>query len=126
MLKSVAAGAVTDLVLNLIYIPRYAASGAAMGTLIAEAVVLVVQVCYLSKLLNEIKKEIHGGKIAGAAVTATLVILILKDKLLFESPFYILVISSFIFFGVYAGMLLILKEELAVEVLKMITKKIKQ
>ena len=59
-------------------------------------------------------------------MTATLVILILKDKLLFESPFYILVISSFIFFGVYAGMLLILKEELAVEVLKMITKKIKQ
>nr|WP_317377424.1 flippase [uncultured Faecalimonas sp.] len=126
VLKSVAAGAVTDLILNLIYIPRYAASGAAMGTLIAEVVVLIVQVCYLSKLLNEIKKEIHGGKIAGAAVAATFVILILKDKLLFESPFCILASSSLIFFGVYAGMLMLLREELAVEALKIITKKIKQ
>lgn len=40
---STCAGAVTDLFLNCIFIPRFASSGAAFGTLAAEIVVLIVQ-----------------------------------------------------------------------------------
>lgn len=126
VLKSVAAGAVTDLILNMIYIPRYAASGAALGTLIAEVVVLIVQVFYLSKLLNEIKREIHGGKIIGSVMTASVIILLLKDRILFKSPFYTLAVSAVIFFGIYVGMLLILRETLVLEIFKPIIKRMKQ
>ena len=43
-------GAMTDLVLNALLIPRYGALGAALGTLVTEIVVLGVQVLCVYKL----------------------------------------------------------------------------
>ena len=54
VLYSEVAGAITDLVLNAVLIPKMGSAGAATGTLIAEIVVLIVQ--YYS-IRNEVKKE---------------------------------------------------------------------
>ena len=43
VLRSVVAGAVVDVVLNIILIPQFSALGAAIGTLVAEMTVLMVQ-----------------------------------------------------------------------------------
>lgn len=53
VLKSEVAGAITDLILNAILIPPYKATGAAIGTLVAEAIVLAIQ-------YHELKEELHS------------------------------------------------------------------
>ena len=47
VLYSEIAGAIVDLVLNMILIPRYAAAGAAIGTMAAEIVVWIVQLYFM-------------------------------------------------------------------------------
>lgn len=50
VLLSEIVGAVVDLILNFIFIPRYGAAGAAFGTLIAELSVLIVQMLYIKDI----------------------------------------------------------------------------
>ena len=47
---SVLAGGIADFVANMIFIPTMSAAGAALGTLIAETVVLIVQLIVLRRL----------------------------------------------------------------------------
>lgn len=107
------AGAIVDLILNAIAIPILGASGAAIGTLVAEFVVLIVQLIYLRKdvafLYNgqsylKLLIALIAAFIAGCAV-----------KLLILGIFIKLVISAMLFFGVYALILYILKEEIVTE-----------
>lgn len=107
------AGAIVDLILNAIAIPILGASGAAIGTLVAEFVVLIVQLIYLRKdvafLYNgqsylKLLIALIAAFIAGCAV-----------KLLISGIFIKLVISAMLFFGVYALILYILKEEIVTE-----------
>ena len=106
-------GAIVDLILNAIAIPILGASGAAIGTLVAEFVVLIVQLIYLRKdvafLYNgqsylKLLIALIAAFIAGCAV-----------KLLISGIFIKLVISAMLFFGVYALILYILKEEIVTE-----------
>ena len=97
------AGAVTDLILNLILIPRYASSGAAAATLAAEMVVL----CFLifasredmSLLLKDVSIRQPGTVAAASAVSATAVCWI---KMIPAGPFIRLAASAVLFFGIYA------------------------
>lgn len=50
-------GAVVDVIINAILIPKYASAGAAIGTLIAEFVVFVVQFRFLK---DEVKDAFKG------------------------------------------------------------------
>lgn len=107
------AGAIVDLILNAIAIPILGASGAAIGTLVAEFVVLIVQLIYLRKDVAflytgqsylKLLIALIAAFIAGCAV-----------KLLISGIFIKLVISAMLFFGVYALILYILKEEIVTE-----------
>ena len=107
------AGAIVDLILNAIAIPVLGASGAAIGTLVAEFVVLIVQLIYLRKDVAflytgqsylKLLIALIAAFIAGCAV-----------KLLIPGIFIKLVISAMLFFGVYALILYILKEEIVTE-----------
>lgn len=71
---STCAGAVTDVVLNLCFIPKYASAGAALGTLVAEIVVLVVQLWMIRKELPGLLAVIPLPKLAVALVPATAVL----------------------------------------------------
>ena len=106
-------GAIVDLILNAIAIPILGASGAAIGTLVAEFVVLIVQLIYLRKDVAflytgqsylKLLIALIAAFIAGCAV-----------KLLISGIFIKLVISAILFFGVYALILYILKEEIVTE-----------
>ncbi len=125
VLISVVAGAVTDLLLNLVYIPMYGAAGAALATTIAEFVVLLVQVIYTRDLLSEMSSQyrIHYYILLGlvSAVPSFFVRFIG-----FKSEFLLLAVSALVYFFVYGLGLLLLKEEVLIDVLKDIMRKVKE
>lgn len=114
VLYSEIAGAVVDIILNTILIPKYASTGAAIGTLVAEFVVLIVQYSALKNDVADIFKSIHYFKLIVALVLGSAASLWVKSLGL--GSFVSLVISAILFFGVYGVFLLLTKEELVVEV----------
>ena len=108
------AGALIDLVLNIFLIPVFYSTGAALGTLAAEAVVLIIHVTVLRKELIKLKKKIEIGKILGA----TLVSGIVTFGFVFvqASDFAILTMSSILFFLIYLLMLHLCKDSLLLKV----------
>ncbi len=116
------AGAAVDLILNLILIPPLASTGAAIGTLAAEAAVWIVQFYFLRDMVKDIAKKIRFGLIAAASCAA--VVCSLWVKLLGLSNFLTLSISAVLFFGVYAVILLAAKEPIAVFILQQISDKL--
>ena len=110
VLISVIVGAVVDFVLNLVMIPQYGAAGAALATTVAEFSVLVVQICILRKLLNNIKEEVHWIKICIPVVIATICSLMFKSVVQVKNNFILLVCSATIYFGIYGILLWIVKE----------------
>lgn len=75
VVASTCAGAATDVVLNLWLIPRYASSGAALGTLVAEIVVLLVQLWMIRKKLPGLIAAVQIFKVAAALIPATAVLM---------------------------------------------------
>ena len=70
VLYSEIAGAVMDLILNMILIPRVASPGAAIGTLAAEIIVWILQFAALKKLVMSAYREVSYGKIAVGVLAA--------------------------------------------------------
>lgn len=62
LVYSVVAGALVDLILNIIFIPKMGAAGASLGTLVAEFVVLTVQILYLKDLFLELPNKYNMEK----------------------------------------------------------------
>lgn len=121
VLISECAGAVTDFVLNLLWIPRFSAAGAAMGTLVAELVVLVVQYVALREMVLPMVKRLEIRKVVLSAIAAILAVSWLENGR--YSSFYTILISSVIFFGTYFFLLLAQKEYLTIDVVRQILKK---
>lgn len=122
VLYSEIAGAIVDVIINALLIPRFASAGAAIGTLVAEFVVLVVQYIALKDDVTKTLKQIHYGRITIALVLGT--VASLWVKMLGLGTFLTLVISAVLFFGVYGVYLLIRKEEMIVEILNMVVGKL--
>ena len=122
VLYSNIAGAIVDVIINALLIPRFASAGAALGTLVAEFVVLVVQYIALKDDVAETLKQIHYGRITIALVLGT--VASLWVKMLGLGSFLTLVISALLFFGVYGVYLLIRKEEMIVEIWNMVVGKL--
>ena len=124
VLNSIVCGAVADFLLNLVLIPKMASSGAALATVIAELVVLLVQCVYLKEILKNIMRDVSGMKIGVAIVVATIGGSLVKGLLDLESfgwsmeiqSFVMLAISACVFFGIYGVVLLMTKEKLVWEI----------
>ncbi len=114
VLYSEIAGAAVDFVLNWLLIPGWRSSGAALGTLAAEAVVLLFQLAVMRKTVGAMFKELPYGKLLAACLAAFLAASWVKG--LGAEPFLTLLISALLFFGVYAAVLLLLRESMAVEI----------
>ncbi len=108
VMYSTIAGAIVDVILNLILIPRLASTGAALGTVAAELTVLIVQYTVLKKdylfMSDKIKK---APFIAGLIISSMCA---LPVKLLSLNAFLTMIMSAVIFFGVYVIVLIIIKE----------------
>lgn len=116
VLYSEVAGAIVDLALNAVLIPRMAAAGAAIGTLVAEMAVWCVQYAALRKDVAEAYKSIKAYAILLALVVGTGASLWVK--LLNLGSFVTLVLSAMLFFGAYGMVLLVTKEPLVLEIEK--------
>lgn len=114
VLYSEIAGAVVDLLFNVFFIPVHGASGAAMGTLIAEGVVLLVQYMVLRKeICGTFQKICYFRFILATVLGGIASIWILTFRL---GSFITLLISAICFFGMYVVTLIVLKEPLVLEI----------
>ncbi len=108
--RSTIVGACVNLVVNAVAIPRLGATGAAIGTVAAEAVVLAVQIYFLRGELWSMIKGIQIFRILISNIVATVLLLVLRLYLPVSNYFLILLITASVFFGTYGIMLLLLKE----------------
>ncbi len=115
-------GAIADLIINAILIPRFASSGAAIGTLVAELVVLVYECIALKGIVREAFKNIKIIKIISALLVSCVTTCWVRN--LNYGNFMTLLISGVFFFAVYVVMLLITKEELTLVLFNQIMSKI--
>lgn len=118
VLYSEIAGAIIDLILNMILIPKLSATGAAIGTLVAEIVVWIVQYHALKNEVKEAYKSINYNSIILAVFIAMICSIGVKEMMI--NVFFKLMISAIIFFGVYYIVLIIRKEPLLIEISKQI------
>ncbi len=117
-------GAVVDLVVNVALIPRYQATGSAIGSLTAELAVFAVQFWVLRKEVGPIFRSVRcTGMLlsCAAAVAASFWV-----KGLPVNDFFVLAISAVLFFAVYALLLHIQKDPLLMQLEEMIFGKIKK
>lgn len=124
VLYSEVGGAVVDLIINVLLIPGMKSAGAAIGTLIAELVVLIVQYYALRKEVGYAFRCIEYWKI----VTGLLIGIVMSYGIQYTglSNFLSLLISAVLFFGSYGLLLLLTKERLSIELFAQLIGKIKQ
>lgn len=124
VLASEIAGAVVDLVINAILIPKYASVGAAIGTLVAEIVVLAVQYAALRNEVGEAFRSIRYWKILLALLASTLASFWVTRLQL--GNFLTLVIAACFFFAVYGTVLLATKESFVMDMVQQFLRKRKR
>lgn len=122
VLHSEIVGALVDLVLNFLLIPKYASSGAAIGTLVAEVCVLIYQVVVLWKVIKPMALELSYLKILVATALA-LAATFWVPAMGFNN-FYTLAISGVLFFGIYLGYLVLRKEPIVLDALNTVRNKL--
>lgn len=100
---STCAGAMIDVFLNLYLIPRYASVGASIGTVVAEFVVLLVQVWFVRSYVPALTLSLQMHKILAALVPSVLILLYLRHMLsVYAFPVFLtLLISAICFFTSY-------------------------
>lgn len=113
-LKSVVFGAIVDFGLNLFFIPLFGAVGAALATMIAEIVVLLVQIIALeTKTLQEITR-LHWGNFLLSNFISVIAVIIVKK--IVPNIYVSFVVGGMVYFIIYFLILLILKDEMVVYV----------
>jgi len=124
ILYSVFAGGVIDMILNFILIPKYSAAGAALGTVVAELIVLIFQIVIMKKyVLINIKNQEYIKIIF--AIFLSVVVSFYSVKFAYNNLFAIIT-SSLSFFTVYIMFLYLTKEKITVEIVNLTILKIKK
>ncbi len=101
VLVSVTAGAIIDAILNFFLIPQLGALGAALGTLAAEIGVLLIQCYYLKSYFAKVRAQITPQYILKPIFGAVLLGIVLK--MFWNGNVFIkMMVSSILFFGMYA------------------------
>ena len=118
VLYSEIGGAMVDLLVNFMLIPKLGAAGAAIGTLVAEFTVMIIQFYAIRAKLWKMLKKISIYKIVMADMIAIFFSVILTCTGL--SPFLNLCVTFAGFMIIYIGSLLILKEKETVRLIKTI------
>ena len=123
VLYSEIAGAIVDLIINILLIPQFKAAGAAIGTLAAEIVVFIYQYIALRDEVGSAFRKIQYAKILLGIVLACLCSIWVTTMAF--GNFVTLMISAVLFFGVYGLTLLVLKEPLVIEIFNQVINKVK-
>lgn len=102
--------AVVDVVINALLIPSMKSVGAAIGTLVAEAVVFVIQVVYMRKQMLPIFRAARLWKACIAIAVATVPTTLLSTLAI--PDFWLLALTAVVFFGCYGLVLLLVKDSM--------------
>ena len=111
-------GAIVDLIINLILIPKFGASGAAIGTLIAEICVVLVHFVALKDQFHSINIFDELYKIVLACVFSSFIFIFINRFNFCGSNLLKMIVLSVSFFSSYFLILVIEKESIANELLK--------
>lgn len=130
VLHSEIAGAIVNVIVNALLIPAFGASGAAVGTVIAELVVWLYQYVALKDLVKDAYKTMQYWKLILALIVGSLASCWVKFipfgiKTMEVECLIKLICSAFTFFGAYFVVLLVTKEPFIKDLLDRIFKKIK-
>lgn len=117
VVESVVVGAIVNMVINSLLIPQYGATGAAIGTVVAEFFVAIYQWLKIREFMQQVVDIKTVAKIIFAVVISSIVIIILP---LYNNTFINLVLSSIAFFIIYILMLIVLKETAVLEFIQKI------
>ena len=127
VLYSEIGGAVVDLALNAVLIPKYGATGASVGTLVAEFTVLIIQIYLMKNVKDQIHifnvfKRISYWKMAVAIVIGfacsfwvKLITLPIENPVGRLHNFVRVAIAGSCFFIAYGIVMLILKDSMVIE-----------
>ncbi len=111
VLLSEIGGAVIDLILNALLIPKHGAAGAAVGTTVAEILVLTIQCFALKDAVGVLFVNMELKKVLTAAGLALLPIWLMKFIL---SGFVLLGCSFALYFILYIAILMVEEDEMAI------------
>lgn len=111
VLLSEIGGAVIDLILNALFIPKYGATGAAVGTTAAEILVLAIQCFALRDAVGLLFVNMELKKVLTAACLALLPVWVMKFVL---SGFVLLGCSFALYFILYIAILMAEEDEMAI------------
>ena len=124
VLYSEIAGAAVDMICNLILIPKYAAAGAAVSNLAAEAVVLLVQFCALKEEVLPAFRSVQYRKLLFALAVSVAASVWTAGLQL--GSFFTLAVSAVLFFAGYGAVLLLTREQLVLELCGQVLGKIQK
>lgn len=123
VITSVSGGAIANLVLNIIFIPYYGAIGAAISTLIAEFIVFLIQLIMGKQFYPfSIKAFFPRTYLIATVIMGVIVYL---SIITIQSLVLQLIIGVLVGITVYFFTLILLKDRLALEILKIVKNKIK-
>ena len=129
-LYSFIGGAVSDVIINLLLIPRIASTGAAIGTTVAEGIVMIMQVYFLRDMIRPVIRELPYGKtvlaLIVAAASSMWALNLDLSSVTAMNNFIILAISAVLFFGCYSIVLLLTKESMALECAGIVTSRLRR
>lgn len=114
-------GAITNIVLNVILIPRFSTTGAAIASLIGEFIVLMVHFTYGRKYVNGLINFKELVKIFLSL--GVMIIFVLGARILCSSTFIRLILSIFMGFLGYVITLIITRSEITIYILHKIISK---
>lgn len=123
VITSVSGGAIANLGLNIIFIPHHGAIGAAISTLIAEFIVLIIQLIMGKQFYPfSIKAFFPRTYLIATVIMGVIVYL---SIITIQSLVLQLIIGVLVGITVYFFTLILLKDRLALEILKIVKNKIK-
>lgn len=116
-MQAVGFGAIVDIIFNIILMPKYAAIGAAVATLIAEITQMLIQFYFSrSDILHYIRKRTIFNALFASVIAVIITFFIRKNVSI--NYFYNLMITIVVFFGIYIFILILIKDEYIKEMLK--------
>ena len=122
VLYSEIVGMLVDVVINILLIPKLASSGAAIGTLVAEISVFIVQYFALRNTIKNAFRKVNYIAIIISILVSSILASMVRN--LQFGLFMTLCLSAMIFFGTYIFILTIVKEPLIIEIENQLLNKI--
>lgn len=121
-MKAVIAGALVDLVLNIILMPLWGCIGAAIATLLAECTQMGIQLYYSKKFIFQAVQLRTIAKVVIAAIIAS-IITVVTSQIIHFNCIINLTATAIVYFGSYILILLLFREQLMVESFSFIVKR---